>query len=578
MTTTPRRVLVVGVLLNDRPNLAREMTRELQSSVNFAVDVKWVSLGTGEASEELSETIVRREATPRDKFALVNAVLQSVSLDGYEWIVVVDDDVDLAPGWLDAYLSLQGECGLALSQPARTAKSFISHPFTTTQPGFDARETSFVEIGPVFSLHRSAFPTLLPFDEAWPMGWGMESQWSVLCRTNGLRMGIIDAFPVGHSFRQTTTSYDHGVTEQKMRDLLSARSLPPVQALQHVTGIFISGSWTMVRSDREPQPKLSVVITTRDRPTYLARVLDSLVSQSIQRGLFEVIIIDDGSQQPLDDVVRPFRSLLAIELFRQRPTGIGAARNLGLFVARGEIVLLIDDDDWLQPDSLGALLAAHHHWGDPGDVLLGLTTLDREIYRDFLMSHASTMRGGQLFNYSSFASHAALSWREFWGGRVSVKREFLLRNGLFDTEFDFGAEDLELAWRLRPHGLRVFYEPLIEHVLFRRMTVDDLLRRSEKQGFGLSRFFERSQDEEALSSTAYDPRVDLTVDVAHLDEFVRNGLRIAQELTDQSFEYGTTFSAMLDAALRLRCAEAFQRGFRRGELAVRTRADEPTEV
>src|SRR5207248_3190265 len=84
-------------------------------------------------------------------------------------LVLVDDDLGLPRGFLDGLIGWQRALGWALAQPARTARSFVDHRIVQQQPGVAARRTRFVEIGPVVSIHRSAFELLLPFDLASPM-------------------------------------------------------------------------------------------------------------------------------------------------------------------------------------------------------------------------------------------------------------------------------------------------------------------------------------------------------------------------------------------------------------------------
>ena len=65
-------------------------------------------------------------------------------------------------------------------------------------------------------------------------------------------------------------------------------------------------------------------------------------------------------------------------------------------------------------------------------------------------------------------------------GNISLKRDFLLRNGLFDEGFrTYGFEDLELGHRLGRRGLRVFYNPAAVGYHFKKMSVADVWRRAE---------------------------------------------------------------------------------------------------
>ncbi len=103
----------------------------------------------------------------------------------------------------------------------------------------------------------------------------------------------------------------------------------------------------------------SVVVATYDRPGSLARCLEALAQQELPDGSFEVIVVDDGSPTPLQDVVAPFRERMPCLLLRQPNAGPAAARNLGCSQARGEFLAFTDDDCAPQPDWLARLLEGH---------------------------------------------------------------------------------------------------------------------------------------------------------------------------------------------------------------------------
>jgi glycosyltransferase involved in cell wall biosynthesis len=88
-------------------------------------------------------------------------------------------------------------------------------------------------------------------------------------------------------------------------------------------------------------PKGSVVIPTRNRPDLLATCLRGLAENSWCSEV-EVIVIDDGSDVPLDPNVAP--DGLHVVFARCDGVGPGAARNEGIALARGDIVLFTDDD------------------------------------------------------------------------------------------------------------------------------------------------------------------------------------------------------------------------------------------
>ena len=134
---------------------------------------------------------------PGAKFPLLNRMVEGVDLDSYDWVVVVDDDVELPAGALTRLLTVAGRAGLDLVQPAHTERSQRTFPITVRKPLAVARRTSFVEIGPVFAVRRPWLTRVLPFPPHQDMGWGLELEWFDLA-CEGARLGVVDALAVRH--------------------------------------------------------------------------------------------------------------------------------------------------------------------------------------------------------------------------------------------------------------------------------------------------------------------------------------------------------------------------------------------
>ncbi|MFM2057393.1 MAG: hypothetical protein RLY71_1778 [Pseudomonadota bacterium] len=217
------RVLVVGVYLGRRPNLAADIARELAGAADLEVVQAWIALGQISA-DPLLRSLTTSTVTQRiPKFTLLNAVLQGVDLSSFDFLLVSDDDVALPADFLHGYLALQQACDFALAQPARTLHSHHDHYLTLQRPWLVARRTRFVEIGPVFSLRADAFQRLLPFSEASPMGWGYDHVWPKLMERAGLAMGIIDRTPVDHSLRPQSNTSSAAAELAVMRRYLAGR-------------------------------------------------------------------------------------------------------------------------------------------------------------------------------------------------------------------------------------------------------------------------------------------------------------------------------------------------------------------
>lgn len=107
----------------------------------------------------------------------------------------------------------------------------------------------------------------------------------------------------------------------------------------------------------ESSMQLSVVIPTHNpRPDYLRRVLDGLARQTLSTGEWEVIIVDNVSDSPVAEAV-DLRWHPHSKVIREEKLGLTAARLAGFSASRGEIIVLVDDDNVLAPDYLAR--AAH---------------------------------------------------------------------------------------------------------------------------------------------------------------------------------------------------------------------------
>ncbi len=99
---------------------------------------------------------------------------------------------------------------------------------------------------------------------------------------------------------------------------------------------------------------ISIIIPTYNRKVSLLRLLDSLAHQMMDPNNFEVIVVDDGSlSSPLDNVISTYS--FALEYIRQENKGATIARNNGAQRSHGQILVFVDDDVTISPNTLKAL-------------------------------------------------------------------------------------------------------------------------------------------------------------------------------------------------------------------------------
>jgi GT2 family glycosyltransferase len=200
-TPARRRVLVLGI---ERPGLIMDAARAELERSRHAVEVHTAPPGA------------------RGKFENLNALLAAHPPDGFDWLLVVDDDVALPAGFLDRFLHVAEAAGLRLAQPAHRLHSHAAWAITRRRPGVAARRTTFVEIGPITAFHRDTFQTLLPFP-ALRMGWGLDAHWAAVARDHGWPIGIVDATPVGHTGAPVGRSYGRDAAVAEARAFLAGR-------------------------------------------------------------------------------------------------------------------------------------------------------------------------------------------------------------------------------------------------------------------------------------------------------------------------------------------------------------------
>jgi GT2 family glycosyltransferase len=110
----------------------------------------------------------------------------------------------------------------------------------------------------------------------------------------------------------------------------------------------------------EPLPFVSIVMAHRNRPDYLRQAIAAIQRQTY--GNIELVLVDDGSDQAdalrlLDKLQVDFRRR-KWRVLRQPHRHLGAARNAGVRVARGHLILFVDDDNALFPEAVEILVRA----------------------------------------------------------------------------------------------------------------------------------------------------------------------------------------------------------------------------
>ncbi|MEY2603379.1 MAG: hypothetical protein QOH31_1153 [Verrucomicrobiota bacterium] len=217
----------------------------------------------------------------------------------------------------------------------------------------------------------------------------------------------------------------------------------------------------MQNSSSETVPlRFSVIVPTYQRRNLVVALIRSMMRQEFD-GDFEVIVVVDGSD---DGSAHALRKLGEVELpfpltiLEQPNQGAAIARNRGAAVARGEILLFLDDDMEAHPQ----LLVEHDRSHREGaEVALGHIPLHPESPRNILSAAVRSWADNRAKYLSS--PGASLTLHDLLTGQLSLPREIFQRVGGFDTNFtlggSFGDEDVDFGYRLMLAGCRIVFNP-----------------------------------------------------------------------------------------------------------------------
>ncbi|HEX6788614.1 MAG TPA: polysaccharide deacetylase family protein [Gaiellaceae bacterium] len=237
----------------------------------------------------------------------------------------------------------------------------------------------------------------------------------------------------------------------------------------------------MAAAGLNASPRFSVIVPTRGRQQLVLRLVQQLRDQELTD--FEVVVVidggDDGTATALRDLELPF----ALTVLEQEHQGAAAARNAGAGVARGEILLFLDDD--MAPDV--ALLAEHdrsHRAG--GQLVLGHLPLDPSSPATAVAARV----GGWAERRRDRLVRAAptVAMPELISGQMSLPRAAFERLGGFDTAFTRGGlvpgADRDFGYRARRAGLKTVFNPDAISHQFYEIDAAEYTRRSRNGARG----------------------------------------------------------------------------------------------
>ena len=237
-------------------------------------------------------------------------------------------------------------------------------------------------------------------------------------------------------------------------------------------------------------PRISVIIPVYNKEKYIAKTLQSVLSQTFTD--FELIVIDDGSTDNSAQIIKSF-SDERIRFFSQENAGVSHARNFGARQAETGLLAFLDADDIWYENHLEEIMNLYHLF--PEAVFFG--TGYQIKYNDKLIKDFVLNLPGEHHLLKRFYQYDK-------GQALFFTSNFAVKKGIFEYEGGFNpqihAEDTELFLKLGLHYSLAYSKKI---TMLHINEADNSLfanYKTEKKAELLSHFKKAEQEDKALKA------------------------------------------------------------------------------
>ncbi len=176
-------------------------------------------------------------------------------------------------------------------------------------------------------------------------------------------------------------------------------------------------------------PKFSIIIPVYNVEKYIKKCLDSVFNQSFKD--YEVIVVNDGTKDNSMDIVKEYD----VKTINQDNQGLSVARNTGVSKAKGEYVLFLDSDDYIEKDLLKELNKSLKN--NPDIVRFQV----REVYenssdkKDYPEEEFNDLNGVEAFNIISKYHYVENASAYIFRREYFLKEKFSFKKGTFHEDY-----------------------------------------------------------------------------------------------------------------------------------------------
>lgn len=239
--------------------------------------------------------------------------------------------------------------------------------------------------------------------------------------------------------------------------------------------------------------EISIVIPTYNRIERLKNCLHSLIEQNYCKDSYELLVVDDGSDSPVEGIVKGFqRKFKNIRYIYQKHKGVGAARNQGLLNSKGQIIIFVDDDYIVKQDFLEKIKKLFTIYPNIRIAHVKIITepsmfVRRLAHFSYIVSMRSklySINGNmitRIFTRIPKKDNMQIANSLDIGAGCIIKRDVFQDVGLYDENFITG-EDSDMFIRLSNAKIDTWYYPEVEITHYYRDTLFLLIKREFTMG------------------------------------------------------------------------------------------------
>lgn len=203
------------------------------------------------------------------------------------------------------------------------------------------------------------------------------------------------------------------------------------------------------------KPKISVIVPIYNVGTYLEETLNSLVNQTFIDDI-EVLMIDDGSTDDSKYIIEKYA--LDYDNFyahHKENEGQGVARNLGVYLAKGEYIHFLDADDYVVPNAYEKLFNAASSKNYDFVAVNAMRMSQYNCWEDQLFKNSfGELKGNSEFN--NIREHPPLVWDTSTSNKI-YKKDFLIKNNIKFPDKKIYYEDLLFSFKAYVHANSFYY-------------------------------------------------------------------------------------------------------------------------